>query len=73
MKRLHEYLDGELDGVSHEEVAHHFSICQRCYPYLRLEERFRDLLHRSQVGEACPEHLRKQVLELLAAEGEGNR
>lgn len=66
--RVHEYLDGELDGISHEEVAHHFSMCQRCYPHLRLEERFRELLQRSQEGDACPESLRERVLDLLAAE-----
>jgi len=66
--KVHEYLDGELDGISSEEVAHHFSICQKCYPHLKLEERFRVLLQRSQQDEACPEHLREQVLELLAAE-----
>ena len=68
MAKVQEYLDGELDGVSHEEVAHHFSICQKCYPHLRLEERFRELVHRSQEGETCPERLKEQVLELLAAE-----
>jgi len=68
MAKVQEYLDGELDGVSHEEVAHHFSLCQRCYPHLKLEERFRGLLHRSQVDEECPEDLKMQVLELLAAE-----
>ncbi|MFH1764021.1 MAG: zf-HC2 domain-containing protein [Gemmatimonadota bacterium] len=71
--KVHEYLDGELDGVSHEEVAHHFSICKKCYPHLRLEERFRELLQRSQEGEACPERLREQVLELLAAEAGESR
>jgi mycothiol system anti-sigma-R factor len=68
LERVHEYLDGELGDVSHEEVARHFSMCQRCYPHLHLEERFRDLLHRSHEGEACPDHLKEQVLELLAAE-----
>jgi mycothiol system anti-sigma-R factor len=67
-KKVHEYLDGELDHVSHEEVAQHFSKCKKCYPHLHLEERFRDLLHRSQEGEVCPDHLRGQVMELLAAE-----
>ncbi len=68
MTRLQEYLDGELAEISHEEVAHHFSICQKCFPHLRLEERFHELLHHSQEGEVCPEHLKEQVLELLAAE-----
>jgi anti-sigma factor (TIGR02949 family) len=70
MARVQEYLDGELDGVSHEEVARHFAMCKRCYPHLKLEERFRDLMHRSASEELCPEHVRDQVLELLAAEGE---
>ena len=63
---VYEYLDGELDGVSHEEVAQHFAMCKRCYPHLKLEERFRELLHRSAEEDACPEHVRKQVLEALA-------
>ncbi len=72
MERLQEYLDGELNGVSHEEVAHHFSQCQRCYPHLQLEERFKDLLHRSQEAETCPDRVRSQVLELLATEADGS-
>ncbi len=72
MERLQEYLDGELNGVSHEEVAHHFSQCQRCYPHLQLEERFKDLLHRSQEAETCPDRVRAQVLELLATEADGS-
>jgi len=69
MAKVQEYLDGELDGVSHEEVAQHFSMCKRCYPHLKLEESFRGLLHRSTEDEACPEHVRTEVLELLAQEG----
>ena len=73
LERVQEYLDGELGSISHEEVAHHFSMCQRCYPHLRLEERFKDLLHRSQKEEACPEGVRTKVMELLASQGEGDR
>jgi len=72
LERLQEYLDGELNGVSHEEVAHHFSMCQRCYPHLQLEERFKELLHRSQEDEVCPDRVRSQVLELLATEADGS-
>ena len=68
LAKVQEYLDGELDGVSHEEVARHFSMCKRCYPHLKLEERFRDLLHRSTEDQECPDHVREQVLELLAEE-----
>ena len=72
MERVQEYLDGELDSVSHEEVAQHFSMCQRCYPHLRLEERFKELLHRSQEEEACPDRVRERVLELLGSQAEGD-
>ncbi len=68
MEKVYEYLDGELDEVSHRDVAHHFSVCKRCYPHLKLEERFMDLLHRAQTQERAPGHLRDQVLEVLAAE-----
>ena len=68
MEKLQEYLDGELEDIPHQEVAQHFSVCKRCYPHLRLEERFRSLLQRSQEKEACPENVKKQVLDLLAAE-----
>ena len=68
MAKVQEYLDGELDGVSHEEVAQHFAMCKRCYPHLKLEERFRELLQRSSEEGTCPEHVKAQVLELLAAE-----
>ena len=68
LERVHEYLDGELDDISSEEVAQHFSMCKKCYPHLRLEEQFRSLLNRSHEEEVCPDHLKEQVLELLAAE-----
>lgn len=68
MERVYEYLDGELEDLSHREVAHHFSVCKRCYPHLRLEERFLALLHSAQREERAPAHLKDQVLEVLAAE-----
>jgi anti-sigma factor (TIGR02949 family) len=68
LEKVHEFLDGELDSVSHQEVTQHFEMCQKCYPHLRLEERFREALQRSKGDEVCPEHVKSQVLELLAAE-----
>ncbi len=71
LARVHEYLDGELDETSHRQVAHHFAVCQRCYPHLRLEERFREFLHHhAGQEERAPDHLKEKVLELLASEGE---
>ena len=33
-----DFLEGELPGVSHEQVKAHFDACQRGYPHLHLEE-----------------------------------
>jgi mycothiol system anti-sigma-R factor len=66
---VHEYLDGELEEASAADVAHHFKVCQKCFPHLRLEERFREALRKSRSREQCPDHLRAQVLALLAVEG----
>lgn len=67
-ERVYEYLDGELDEDAHTDVQHHFSVCKKCYPHLRFEEHFLDLLHRSRGKEEAPAQLKAQVLELLAAE-----
>lgn len=72
LEKLYEYLDGELESATEKEVQHHFSVCKKCYPHLRFEERFLHLLHETGEGETAPPRLRDQVLELLAAEaGEG--
>ena len=69
LSRIYEYLDGELDGVTHEEVDRHFRVCARCYPHLQLEQAFRDALHRAvETQEAAPPELRNRVLELMEEE-----
>jgi len=68
IERVHEYLDGELEETAASDVAHHFKVCQQCFPHLRLEERFREAIRDAQETERCPEHLRAQVLEILAVE-----
>jgi len=71
LERVYEYLDGELEGATERDVAHHFSICKNCYPHLKLEERFLALLHSAQAVEEASPRLRSQVLEML--ETEANR
>jgi anti-sigma factor (TIGR02949 family) len=68
LERVHEFLDGEMEEADAADVAHHFRICQKCYPHLRLEERFREALLRAQAAERCPEEVRAQVMEVLGAE-----
>ncbi len=65
LRLVHEFMDGELEGASADEVKRHFDMCQRCYPHLRLESAFRDALKRAASGEAAPPELRDKVTALL--------
>jgi anti-sigma factor (TIGR02949 family) len=69
--RLFEYLDGELEGVSEEEVRQHLEICKACYPRAQFERHFLDALHRSQNGgRVSSGGLRERVLQALAEDKE---
>lgn len=63
--RLFEYLDGELDDVSEEEVRSHLDVCKVCYPRVQFEKHFMDALQRSQNGGRVSENLRARVLQSL--------
>ena len=68
--RLFEYLDGELEGVSEEEVRLHLEVCKACYPRVKFEKHFREALQRSQEGGRVSGSLTERVLQALA-EDEG--
>jgi mycothiol system anti-sigma-R factor len=69
--RLFEYLDGELEGVSEEEVRQHLEICKACYPRVQFEKHFLEALHRSQNGgRVSSGGLRDRVLQALAEDKE---
>ncbi len=70
--RLFEYLDGELEGVSEEEVRRHLEVCEACYPRVQFEKHFLEALRRSQDGGRVSESLRDRVLQSLA-EDEGHK
>jgi mycothiol system anti-sigma-R factor len=70
LQLVHEFLDGELEGVSTAEVRAHFEVCQGCYPHLRLERAFREAMRRACARETAPAALRDKVERLLAEAGE---
>ena len=63
--RLFEYLDGELESVSEEEVRTHLDACEYCYPRVQFEKHFLDALQRSQNGGRVSDDLRARVLQSL--------
>ena len=69
LRILFEYLDGELEDVPAEEVRRHLEICRQCYPRVRFERAFLELLDRVGGGGSVPPALRGRVLATLAREG----
>lgn len=63
---MQEFLDGELDHLTHAQVKAHFDVCSRCYPHLRLEESFRVAVQRAARGNTAPPELKNRLKELLA-------
>lgn len=66
LRHVHEYLDGELDGVPQEQVKRHFEVCGRCYPHLKLETSYREAVRRASRGEGAPPELKAKVARILA-------
>jgi len=65
LRLVHDFLDGELEDTSSDDVKAHFEKCQRCYPFLRMEESFRLALRKAARGEPTPPDLRDRVLSVL--------
>ena len=63
---VHEFLDGELENASREQVRAHFEVCGNCYPHLKLEESFRQAVQKAAHGEQASPELRSRVMDLLA-------
>jgi len=68
LELLFDFLDGELEDTTQEEVAQHLAVCQNCYPYFNFQRLFLDRLAASgDSREGYPE-LGRQILEMLDRE-----
>lgn len=67
--RLFEYLDGELDNVSEEEVRRHLEICKACYPRAQFEKHFLEALGSAQRDGHASEELKSRIHRALAEGG----
>jgi mycothiol system anti-sigma-R factor len=70
LRVVHDFLDGELEGVTPAEVKAHFEVCQGCYPHLRFEQAFREAMRRACARETAPPALRDKLERLLAEAGQ---
>ena len=76
LARLWEFLDGELEAASEDEVQSHLEVCSRCYPRYDFQRAYFELMSRVKEREAMPRELRhqlfKRILEEDAASPGGN-
>lgn len=69
MRRLWEYLDGELSDRTLRAVHSHLSVCAECYQHFDFARQFLAALEAARAEECAPPRLRSQVLEALRVEG----
>jgi anti-sigma factor (TIGR02949 family) len=69
VRRLFDYLDGELSSEREAAMRSHLAVCARCYPHYDFERRFLEALAATREDRPAPETLRARVLESLRASG----
>jgi mycothiol system anti-sigma-R factor len=64
-KLIWQYLDGELDGVSSEDLQRHLEGCRECFSHAEFERQVKELVRRSCGSEQAPPELRERLSRLL--------
>lgn len=71
MRQLFEYLDGEVDTVSHDEIDRHLDGCRSCFSRIEFEKALKERVRRS-TRDKAPDSLRQKLdilMEGFAAAG----
>ena len=65
-EKVYEYLDGELDGETTEQVRGHIEMCKKCYPYFNFERIFLDHIRSQANRDESSKALEEKVMKMLA-------
>ncbi len=68
LEMLFDFLDGELEDTTQEEVAQHLAMCQDCYPYFNFQRLFLDRLAASGDSRTGFPELAQQIRKMLDRE-----
>ena len=69
MRRLWDYLDGELTPERMSQIREHIAMCKRCYPQYEFERSFLGALAARRRQHSDPERLRTQLMVALQEQG----
>ena len=64
-RRLHTFLDRELEKAEIAEVQAHLDDCEECHSKFRFEASFKRLIMTRSSGQAAPSGLRENLAECL--------
>lgn len=65
VRRVYEFLDGELERGTAERIRQHLEVCRRCYPYFNFERIFLEHIRSKGLGPRRSEELEGKVLRIL--------
>lgn len=65
VRRVYEFLDGELARGMTERIRRHLEVCRRCYPYFNFERIFLEHIRSKGLGARRSEQLERKVLQIL--------
>ena len=69
MKKLWDYLDGELSPTKMQTIAAHIAMCARCYPQYQFERAFLEAIATAHRGVAAPAGMRERLITSLQEAG----
>lgn len=69
VRRLWDYLDGELDPPRAAEVERHLAVCRLCPPHFGFARTLVRAVEATERADAPPDALRARVVAALRAEG----
>ena len=65
LDQMWQYIDGELDMASTDELQHHLAQCRECFSQAELERRLKEMMRRACGGEQAPARLRERLVKIL--------
>jgi len=68
MRKLWDFLDGELSEDEQEALKKHLEVCRRCYPAYDFQKAYLNYTRRLATQEQAPPELRRRLFMRLLAE-----
>lgn len=67
LRRVHEFLDNELDEADAQQIREHLAACEECLDDFDAEQALKQLVKRCHANDRAPEELRSRIRASLAA------